>query len=108
MATLQSYAWPGNVRELENTIQSAIVFARENMVSIGALPSVNRIGIVPASPEKKLEQGISLKQILAETEEDLIRKALNRTHWNRTEAARFLGIHRRLLYSKMQEYGIAD
>ncbi|MCB2229650.1 sigma-54 dependent transcriptional regulator [bacterium] len=108
MARLQAYSWPGNVRELENTIQSAIVLARENMISIGPLPSSGRAGVVPMTPEKQLEQGMSLKDILAKTEESLIRKALARTHWNRTETARYLGIHRRLLYTKMQEYGIAD
>lgn len=108
MEILQSYSWPGNVRELENTIQSAVVLARENVISVGPLPAPSRASAAPLSPEKQLEQGVSLKDILARTESTLIRKALQRTHWNRTEAARYLGIHRRLLYSKMQEYGISD
>jgi two-component system response regulator HupR/HoxA len=59
-------------------------------------------------PEKQLENGTSLKDILSKTEENLIRTALIRSNWNRTKAASYLGIHRRLLYSKMQEYGISE
>ena len=108
METLETYTWPGNVRELENTIQSAIVLARDNVISVGSLPGQARTGSLPLSPERQLEQGHSLKDILATTEKALIRKALAHTRWNRTEAARYLGIHRRLLYSKMQEYGLSD
>ncbi|MBK7142530.1 MAG: sigma-54-dependent Fis family transcriptional regulator [bacterium] len=108
LQTLQSYSWPGNVRELENTIQSAIVLARENMVSIGQLPAPSRGGNAQLHPEKQLENGMSLKDILAKTEENLIRTALIRTNYNRTKAAGYLGIHRRLLYTKMQEYGISE
>ncbi len=108
LRALQEYTWPGNVRELENTIQGAIVMARENVVSIGALPTPPEGKALPISPEKQLENGRPLKIILSDIEESLIRKALWKTNWNRTEAARYLGIHRRLLYSKMQEYNISQ
>ncbi len=108
MATLLAYNWPGNVRELENTIQSAIVLARENVINIGALPVPSRGMSGVISLEKQLEQGVSLRDILAKTEKDLIRTALIKSNWNRTRAAQYLGIHRRLLYSKMQEYGILE
>ncbi len=108
MAALMAHTWPGSVRELENTIQSSIILARENVISFDTLPSSDRVQSMAVSPADQLEQGMSLKEILAKTEETLIRKSLAQTNWNRTSAARYLGIHRRLLYSKMKEYDISD
>ena len=47
-----------------------------------------------------------LKEVLADVEKQLIMEALNQAHGNRSQAAKLLGIYRRLLYTKMREYGI--
>jgi len=107
MKRLRSYNWPGNVRELENTIQRAIVMARENVISIEELPlSVGDRGLLFHLKEQ-LKQGHTLKSIISDLEKKLILHALEDKNWNRTDAATYLGIHRRLLYSKMKEYGLS-
>ncbi|MBN2226162.1 MAG: sigma-54-dependent Fis family transcriptional regulator [candidate division Zixibacteria bacterium] len=106
MEKLLSYTWPGNVRELENTIQSATVMARENIISIGSLPIASKGERFEIAVEQQLESGKSLRDILARIEKDLILHALRKNNWNRTEAAKYLQIHRRLLYTKILEFGI--
>ena len=104
---LQTYSWPGNVRELENTIQSAVVMAREKIISIDQLPIRNNYSTEILSYDSLLNEGQSFKEIVGNVEKTLIIKALNKTNWNRTQAAKILNINRRLLYSKIREYGIS-
>ena len=106
MQKLQQYSWPGNVRQLENIIQSAIVMARENIITFDDLPFTSKTNDFDNTIEKQIETGKSLKEVLAEIEKKLISTALKKHNWNRTEAAHFLKIHRRLLYTKIQEYDI--
>ena len=104
---LQTYSWPGNVRELENTIQSAVVMAREKIISIDQLPIRNNYSTEILSYDSLLNEGQSFKEIVGNVEKTLIIKALNKANWNRTQAAKILNINRRLLYSKIREYGIS-
>ncbi|HEY4754773.1 MAG TPA: sigma-54 dependent transcriptional regulator [Ignavibacteriaceae bacterium] len=106
MEKLQVYSWPGNVRELENTIQGAVVMAREKIVSIEQLPIKNNIASDFNSFDSALKEGRSFKEIVENVEKTLLIKALEKANWNRTQAAKILNIHRRLLYSKMKDYGI--
>lgn len=106
LATLQSYDWPGNVRELENLIHSTVVMARENVISELNLPEKTQTKQVYLKEylEQSLEYG--LKNTIDSIEKECILNALKKSDWNKTEAAVLLKIHRRLLYSKMKEYGI--
>ena len=106
MERLQAYSWPGNVRELENTIQSAVVMAREKIISIDQLPIKNNNSAEMLSYDSLLKDGKSFKEIVENVEKTIITKALKQANWNRTQAAKILNIHRRLLYSKMKDYGI--
>jgi len=106
MEKLQAYSWPGNVRELENTIQSAVVMAREKIISIDKLPIRNDNSSEILSYDSLLKEGKSFKEIIENVEKTLILRALKQANWNRTQAAKILDIHRRLLYSKMKDYGI--
>jgi two-component system response regulator AtoC len=49
-----------------------------------------------------------LRDILAETESRVIRQALEQEKWNRTRAARVLGISRRQLFDKIRQYGLQE
>jgi two-component system response regulator AtoC len=107
MKKLMAYAWPGNVRELENTIQRAIVMARESVIVIDELPmTVGDRGFLQYLKDQ-LKQGQNMKTIVADLEKKLILHALEVKSWSRTDAANYLGIHRRLLYSKMKEHGLS-
>jgi len=60
----------------------------------------------PAAQEEvsELAEGITLRDILAQTERRVIAEALRRTEWNRTRAAEQLGISRRQLFDKIRQY----
>ncbi len=103
---LRAYHWPGNVRELENVILSAVVTAREDILTFGSLVQHPAEVDDDTLLDQQLSRGLSMHEVLAAMEKKMILRALKRADWNRTEAAKLLNIHRRLLYSKMQEYGI--
>jgi two-component system response regulator AtoC len=101
---LMSYSWPGNVRELQNVLARAAVLARGRPI----LPEdLGRVGVHDArTSETPAASPLSLKEILAETERRVITQALEAAKWNRTQAARLLGISRRQLFDKIQQYGL--
>jgi two-component system, NtrC family, response regulator AtoC len=108
MRCLLSYDFPGNVRELENMIERAVVTAgasTEVLLPIHLFGEVatSRSGDVPSN-QSFLE--LPFKEAVAALERELIRRALEATGHNRAEAARRLGINRRLLYSNLDEHGI--
>ncbi|MGY4289026.1 DNA-binding NtrC family response regulator [Bradyrhizobium sp. LM2.7] len=102
---LARYDWPGNVRELRNVIERACVLTRSDIIDAEDLD-------IGGGQERSLGGSslleADLPSAVAKLEETMIRKALETTGGNRTEAARRLNINRQLLYSKMQRYGLAD
>jgi DNA-binding NtrC family response regulator len=102
---LQSHFWPGNVRELRNTIERAVVLVRGSIIDAADLDlDVRENGeIAPA-----LSADSDLPAAVAQLESDMIRRTLDACGGNRTEAARRLNIHRQLLYTKMQRYGLIE
>jgi two-component system, NtrC family, response regulator AtoC len=96
LQALAGYSWPGNVRELENTIERAVIFAEGSSIDTEDLPLPGDELSTSRQPLKKLK----------EAERDLIIEALHVWEGNRTKAAESLGITRRTLFSKIQEYGL--
>ncbi|MEJ2663075.1 MAG: helix-turn-helix domain-containing protein, partial [Spirochaetia bacterium] len=97
---LSQYSWPGNVRELRNCIESAVVLCKGTIINIDDLPPYLR-----ASSEKdyiKLNTGISL----ADAEKQIITLTLNRYGGNKSKTAEILGIGRKTLHRKLNEYNI--
>ncbi|OQA15108.1 MAG: Transcriptional regulatory protein ZraR [bacterium ADurb.Bin363] len=105
---LKEYDWPGNVRELENVIERSIVFSGGKTITPEHLPITLRTNENQLKYELSEGEKMSFKDIVSDVEKDLVIKALNKASWNRTKAAEILNINRRLLYSKMKEYGISD
>lgn len=105
MELLVNYNWPGNVRELENVIESVVVLSTKEQITPGDLPETIR------QQERRIskihldipEDGISLEDV----EKELIRKALEKSGWNQSKAARFLNITRKTLIYWMEKYGLA-
>lgn len=90
-----SYSWPGNVRQLRNAIDSAVVLAEGNEITLSDLA---------------LQDGVSSEMETLEIdywEHKLIIEALKRTDGNVPEAAKLLGIGRATLYRKIEHYGIS-
>jgi len=118
MKLLINYSWPGNVRELQNVIQQAIIMAediilpehlsfyiKENKVEAGPIPT-----LLSEKDKNNFPDDFSLKnsinQLLRDTERRIILKALERTNWNKAEAARLLKINYKTLYLKAREYDL--
>ena len=60
-----------------------------------------------AKPRILVADDEPLIRILARTEKQVIQQALQKTNWNRTRAAELLGISRRQLFDKIQQYGLS-
>jgi len=99
---LQRYHWPGNVRELENIIERSIALATEPVVQLDDIPL--DLALAPAGPT--WDERHSLREARLEFEGQVIRRALNRAGGNQTLAARFLGLHRNTLLTKMGQAGL--
>lgn len=106
LARLTQHSWPGNVRELENTIERAVVLSDGGRIDERALGELSRPG--DGDPlEAVLAQGeFSIKRATRAIEEALIRRALDATGGNRTNAAKLLEISHRALLYKIKEYGL--
>ena len=106
-AAMSAYHWPGNVRELRNVIERATILAqgqpllaRHFSVNAGARGTPVEISADMSIPDS----GIDLEAL----EASLIRKALEKTGNNKTQAAKLLGMTRRTLYSRMEKHGMRD
>ncbi|HJT22290.1 MAG TPA: sigma-54 dependent transcriptional regulator [Nitrospira sp.] len=106
MRHLSLHPWPGNVRELQNVLARAAILTRGRPIQPDDLKSSGLTAAGPSSASASA-QPFPLKDILAETERRMIQQALDHAKWNRTQAARLLGISRRQLFDKIREYGLA-
>ena len=103
MEALTAYSWPGNVRELRNVLERMVVLSRGDKLTLRDVPAVIRDavrqGVAPrASGELTID----------EAEKQMIIRALKTHEGNRTLAAKELGISRRTLHRKLNEYGLRD
>jgi DNA-binding NtrC family response regulator len=95
--------WPGNVRELENAIERAVLVSKGTEIVPNDLPeSLREETNAPA------EFVFPPHWTLAEIEKMAILQTLQRTNWNKQEAAAILGLYRPTLYSKMKKHEIRD
>ena len=98
MKLLEAYDWPGNVRELRNTIEKMVVLAvADTTLDVADVPEELQ---APAAASTKLSAAVTLM----ENEKAQILAVLQECNGNRSEAARRLGIARRTLYRKLDEY----
>ncbi|MGL5562963.1 MAG: sigma-54-dependent transcriptional regulator, partial [Tannerellaceae bacterium] len=98
---LKAYSWPGNLRELKNVIKRAVLLTRGGFVTPDVLPSEIVSG-EKAAPEPV--GSIALKD--STQEKTLILEALQRADYNKSKAAKMLGIDRKTLYNKLKLYQI--
>jgi len=104
MKYLISYPWPGNVRELENVIERAVILEDADMIKSENLPFIKEPSAISHQPSANT--GFSIKKAEEAIEKELITKALEMTHGNKTKAAELLEISHRALLYKIKEYGL--
>jgi DNA-binding NtrC family response regulator len=98
---LLDYDWPGNIRELENVLERAMLLAAGEPVAVRHIQ-------LPEAVLVQSEPGHSASaRSLPEMEKLMLEDALHRSGGNKSKAAKLLGITRRMLYTKLQKFGIA-
>jgi len=90
---LMAHSWPGNAREVQNAIERAVLVAKGSTIQIVDLPF-----------HFQLSKPFSNSKALAAVEEQHIRRVLEETGWNISQAARLLEIDRVTLYHKISKY----
>ncbi len=110
---LQDYAFPGNVRELENILERAVTLCDDEVISAEHLQlptDGNPVAkTVPVDRDHSLpdfDEGDSLEEYLTDIEKQAILKALDETRWNRTAAAKKLGMSFRSLRYRLKKLGL--
>ncbi len=103
LEALCAYAWPGNIRELRNVMERMIVMTRGDKLGLRDVPVAIRTG---AGAPKSTGEGDPANLSLDQAEKRMIQDALKLNEGNRTAAAKQLGISRRTLHRKLNEYGL--
>jgi DNA-binding NtrC family response regulator len=104
MELLKSYSWPGNIRQLENMLERTVMLAKNDRISMQDLPeeirrSTKKSGTVPS-------QSPGFDPNLETMEKSYIYYTLYQTGWNKSKAAKILGIDLSTLYRKIDRYSL--
>jgi len=107
---LVQYPWPGNIRELENFVERVSILKREGIIELSDIPqhlndaqgAMNHTGLPLEIPDS----GIDFNSSVAAYENQLILNALNKTGWNRNQAAILLSLNRTTLVEKIKKKGL--
>jgi DNA-binding NtrC family response regulator len=105
LAVLAQYPWPGNVRELQNIVERLVAVAEGPMIGVNDLP----LDLLVPEPRAGLGEAaaLPLKRATEEFQRQIVLRVLERVRWNRSEAARILGVHRNSLALMLARWGIA-
>jgi two-component system, NtrC family, response regulator HupR/HoxA len=109
LACMQAYHWPGNVRELQNEIRHMLVMSDSEQLGAELLsPRVLRAAPEEDEADLQLLDGLdgSLKERVESLEARILRESLIRNRWNKSQAAKELGLSRVGLRSKLERYGL--
>ena len=126
---LSEQLWPGNIRQLRNVLDRSLTFLENNIIDAKDLeyPEVKKrrqvaaktetksivkkeptgeqsLSILPAFPLAEHSPPVALKEVLADTEQVLLKQALKETDLNVPEAAKLLSISESWLYNRIKRY----
>ncbi len=100
LRALAAYPFPGNVRELENILERAMALSAGDLIDVADLGFDLEVPLA--------DESLPLQDYLDQVEKRVILDALNKTRFNRTAAARLLGVTFRSLRYRMQRLGLND
>ncbi len=109
MNLLTNYGWPGNIRELENLVERLSILKGHGIVDVGDLPERYRKEVIvplDASHLEIPEAGMDFNSAVDAYENALIMRALEKTGWNRNQAALLLRLNRTTLVEKIKKKGL--
>ena len=107
IVVLQQHSFPGNVRELEHLMERASVQAGGRAITSEVIrDQIGHPARRSAGAEIETLLNLPFHESVAQWERRLIEHAMEASSGNKSDAARRLGMHRRLLYEKLQQFGI--
>ena len=99
LKALEDYQWPGNVRQLRNVVEKMCVLSSGGRLTLADVP-------VEILEPPAQGQAVASAKTLEETEKAKILSVLESSGGNKTKAAETLGISRRTLHRKLNEWGL--
>lgn len=112
LTALRNFSFPGNVRELENTLERAFTLCEYDVITVDdlQLPGLANKVASGISQEKTMRydagRHASLDEYLEDIEKTILVDALEQSRWNRTEAAKKLGISFRSIRYRLKKLGL--
>jgi len=110
---LREYPWPGNVRELENVILQAIIFAREEKLTVESIPKEiidfvrSTMEQLPATKDELQREKVKrTEKIIMELERKFLINLIEKSKGNISEAARMSGYDRRQIQNLIKKHKI--
>jgi transcriptional regulator with GAF, ATPase, and Fis domain len=110
LAKLLRAAWPGNVRQLRHALENAAVLSEgdtieADLLRVGEAEAVVTGASVPPSSPSAAPSPMAVRKA---SERQKILDALESTNWNKVKAAELLGMPRRTLYRRLEEFGLLE
>ena len=98
-ALFMNHVWRGNIRELEHVLEHAFILCKQDIITVDDLP-----------PDLKPHARLRASRELNEGVDDAqaVRRALEKSGWNKAKAARMLGMDRKTIYRKIDKYKISE
>ena len=100
--------WPGNVRQLRHTLESAAVLCDGDVIEADMLRVADAGPTTSGTPSATPSSAPSPLAVRKASERQKILDALEEANWNKVRAAQVLGMPRRTLYRRLQEYGLLE